>query len=530
MNGILCKVRTACDYSKDILAFGVESEALADGTLQVKLEFPYGSPLKSAADWGHPEHHRTEVVESKDRELILKRTLDRDSYYVAYHSREASETVVSGHEVLITAAGGSLEFTVSFGAEQMTETAEARTVWESSRTGWKNYWEHGGIVELAKSKDKRAVELERRIILSQYLSAINSCGSRPPQETGLTCNSWYGKMHLEMYLWHCAWLPLWNQTEILERSLPWYASHLEEARKNAAVNGYAGARWPKMIASEGIDCPSPVAPLLIWQQPHIIYMLELAYQQNQSKDFLEKYWILIKESAEFMADFTVYNQETGTYDLVSPVIPVQECHRPEDTKNPAFEVAYWRFTLKLAVEWAERLGIACDPLWEKIADHMAGIPHDEHFYLAHDYCPDTFERFNRDHPSMVGAFGLISGDRVDAPMMKNTLNRVMDCWDYTTLWGWDFAMMAMTAVRLHDPEMAIEILLKDTPKNSYVTSGNNFQRLRPDLPLYLPGNGALLLAIPMMTAGYAGCTEALPGFPKNGLWTVEYENINPYFK
>lgn len=96
------------------------------------------------------------------------------------------------------------------------------------------------------------MELERRIILSQYLMAVNSSGSTPPQETGLTCNSWYGKMHLEMYLWHCAWLPLWNHSDLLDRSLRWYREHLPEAEENAARNGYKGARWPKMIATEGI--------------------------------------------------------------------------------------------------------------------------------------------------------------------------------------------------------------------------------------------------------------------------------------
>ena len=84
-------------------------------------------------------------------------------------------------------------------------------------------------------------------------------------------------------------------------------------------------------------------------------------------------------------------------------------------------------------------------------------------------------------------------------------------------------MMAMTATRLGLPELAMDILLMDSPKNEFVTSGNNFQRLRNDLPLYLPGNGSLLLAVGMMLAGYGG--EDSPGIPKNGMWEVEFENI-----
>ena len=112
--------------------------------------------------------------------------------------------------------------------------------------------------------------------------------------------------------------------------------------------------------------------------------------------------------------------------------------------------------------------------------------------------------------------------------MRATLDKVLECWDFTTMWGWDFAMMAMTDVRLGDPGAAVDILLKDTPKNSYVASGNNYQRMRTDLPLYLPGNGSLLLAAAMMAAGYEGCQEELPGFPKDGNWNVTFENISPF--
>lgn len=527
-DGYGVKVQTACDDQSDTLGFLIESEAFQKG-LAVAVEFPYGSPKISASDWESPKLHKTETVVQKAGYLKIKRTLDRDIYYVIIKS-DACSVQLKGHQIILTPSGRNFRMTAAFRKEDGESDLHADQVMENSRNYWKHFWEKGGMVKLSESEDERALELERRIILSQYLSAVNSCGSAPPQETGLTCNSWYGKMHLEMYLWHCAWTPLWNRTELLERSLPWYVEHIKEAEENAARNGYKGARWPKMIASEGIDCPSAVAPLLIWQQPHIIYMLELAYQQNHSREFLEKYWVLIEKTAEFMVDLAVYNQETGKYDLISPVIPVQECHRPEDTKNPAFEVEYWRFTLRLSVEWAQRLGKEYDPMWKNVGENMAEVPGGNGLYLAHELCPDTFEKFNHDHPSMLGAFGLLPSDRIDKTVMRATLNKVMECWNYPSLWGWDFAVMAMTAVRLGEPELAIDVLMKETLKNSYVASGNNLQKSRKDLPLYLPGNGALLLAIPIMTAGYIGCTEELPGFPKNGKWKVEFEDIEPYFE
>ena len=50
---------------------------------------------------------------------------------------------------------------------------------------WRGFWETGGAIELSGSTDSRAPELERRIVLSQYLTAVNCAGELPPQETGL---------------------------------------------------------------------------------------------------------------------------------------------------------------------------------------------------------------------------------------------------------------------------------------------------------------------------------------------------------
>lgn len=530
-SGSECNVKTACNPSTDTVAFSISSKLLCDKGLQVSMIFPYGSPEISASNWDVPNRHESNIIYQEPSKVIIERILDQDIYYVSIEAeRDVRFDFVDSHHMIIetTKEDNRLEFTTTFSNEKPTCFVNVEAVFTKSKDYWRGFWEQGGMVQLNKSKDPRALELERRIILSQYLSAIQSCGSIPPQETGLTCNSWYGKFHLEMHLWHCAYLPLWDRQHLLGKSLYWYQTHLNEAKENASKNGYKGARWPKMIAYDAIDSPSIIATLLIWQQPHIIYMLELMYQNNKEHSFLEKYWELVKETADFMVDFAVYNKETGKYDLKAPIIPVQEEHDPTITYNPAFEVEYWRFTLKIAQEWAKRLEIKCCELWNKVADNMAECPIYNNLYIAHENCKDTFENFNRDHPSMLGAYGLIDSDRINTNIMKNTLEKVLECWDFATLWGWDFALMSMSAVRLGDPDTAIDILLKDTPKNSYVVSGNNFQKLRTDLPLYLPGNGGLLLAIAMMTAGYKGCNEALPGFPKNGMWEVEYENISKF--
>lgn len=538
LDGTACQLTTACGGENDMVAFVVESEALGK-ELAVAIDFPYGSPDISASDWESEDAHITEIVEEQEGWALLKRTLDKDVYYVGLTLEQCEIKRAGKHRFMVVSLGGkSIGLTVHFQREWKEDERAAdkrdavspmgtTKAFEESRRYWEKFWEKGGVIDLHKSEDSRAMELERRIVLSQYLLALQSSGDMPPQETGLTCNSWYGKAHLEMYFWHEAYLPLFGHTDLLERSLSWYVKHLPEARENAARNGYKGARWPKMVSESCIDCPSPIATLLIWQQPHIIYMLEMAYACGEDKAFLETYYDLVKETAEFMVDFAVFDKERGVYDLRGPVIPVQENHAPMVTKNPAFEVEYWGLTLKIAVEWAKRLGRTFPETWMQVAEHMAPMAVLDGCYLAHDHCPDTYGAFAQDHPSMLCAYGLMDGGRTDREIMGNSLKRVVDCWDYPSLWGWDFAVMAMTAVRLGEPEKAIELLLMDTFKNRYVVSGNNFQEGRGDLPLYLPGNGSLLLAAALMTAGYPG-SGCLPGFPKNGKWEVEFEGIYPF--
>ena len=532
LDGYPVETETVCARSADVLGFSVKSEALKTGRLSVILAFPYGSSDITASDWEHEEWHETGLFSEKAKQgeqtYLFVRRLDGDAYKVRLSIENSSQLIQQKrHAWMLGGNEDVLKFTLALWNEKEPEGKNFAQAVSDSCAGWEAFWNTCGMIDLHESEDERAGELERRIVLSQYLLTIQSMGSVPPQETGLTCNSWYGKFHLEMYPWHCAWAALWNKAELLHGSLNWYKEHLDKAMENAAYNGYRGARWPKMVDRNAVDSPSAIAVLLIWQQPHILWMLDLVYSAQKNDALLEEFWEVIRETAEFMCDFAVFNASKGCYELPEPLIPAQEEHDPRTTRNPAYELEYWRFGLELAADWADKLGKDAGN-WRETAEHMAPLPEKDGCYLACETCPETFEKFNRDHPSMTAAFGLLPGRMVQKEKMRATLKKVLECWDFQTTWGWDFAMLAMTAVRLGDPATAIEILLKDTPKNSYVASGNNYQKTRTDLPLYLPGNGSLLLAAAMMTAGYQGCGEELPGFPWNQKWKVAFENIMPF--
>jgi hypothetical protein len=86
--------------------------------------------------------------------------------------------------------------------------------------------------------------------------------------------------------------------------------------------------------------------------------------------------------------------------------------------------------------------------------------------------------------------------------------------------------MAFTAARLGRGDWAVDSLLLDQKKNTYLRNGHNFQTNQ--LPLYLPGNGGLLTAVAMMAAGWDGCPPGnAPGFPQDGQWVVLHEGLAP---
>jgi hypothetical protein len=532
------RVETACHPTLDIVGVRIVSPLFAAGRLTVELAFPYGNPGKDGADWIKPEAHTTTLTRGAQC-ADFARQLDADRYSARMAWTGACELkTAAAHTFTLQPdrAAGALEFVCGFAAAPFADGFPTLgKVFDESAAQWKSFWSTGGALDLSGSKDPRWFELERRVVLSQYLLAVNEAGSLPPQESGLFNNGWNGKFHLEMHWWHGAHYALWGRWPLFARSLDWYRQTLPSAQRRAQTQGYRGARWPKMVGPDGHDAPSAVGPLLIWQQPHPIFYAELDYRLHPTQATLEKWRAVVNDTADFLASYAFPDSATGKYVLGPPLKTVPENTNPLLTYNPTYELSYWRYGLRIAQQWRARLGLPPEAAWDKVQAGLAPLPMAEGVYLQQEGMLDTFTKWNWEHPSLVGPLGMLPGDGVDPAVMKATVRKVMAEWKWDRCWGWDFPMMAMAAARNGEPALAVDALLHPSKKNGFNAAGLSTGGPFP----YFPSNGGLLYAVALMAAGWdpasskdsAGASRGpqrnAPGFPDDGSWSVKWEGLKP---
>ena len=527
INDTLFDVTTVCHPQKD----GISAKISSEGKYAVKFHFPYptGGFADDGCDWIKNDRHRTAIIHQTRHSVTLERKIDAAVYYVTISwEGKALFTEKEKNYFLLTPANKDLSFSCLFTEHPSPEPPPAFTeTMRAATTYWNAYWRKGAAVDFSECKDPRAKELERRVVLSQYLLAIQCAGSAPPQETGLTYNSWYGKFHLEMMMWHQAQFALWGHPELMERTLTWYRKAYPKAKEIANRQGFDGVRWMKMTDPSGEEAPSSIGSFLIWQQPHLIYLAELLYRQNPSQEILNKYENWVEATADFMYSFADYDKQKDRY-ILKGIIPAQETFNPQDTYNPPFELSYWHYAILTAQKWRERTGKTRKPEWDRLIEKLSPLAEKDGLYLAAESAPDTYQniRYYSDHPAVLGAYGMLPDSKqFNKETMKNTLHWVLAHWNWDKTWGWDYPMVAMNAARLGEPEKAVDALLMDEKTNTYLPNGHNYQDDR--LRIYLPGNGGLLTAIAMMCAGWDGCETVNPGFPNDGKWNVKWEGLKP---
>ncbi|WP_418569407.1 hypothetical protein [Parabacteroides johnsonii] len=527
------KVCTVCHPDKDMIGVSIESELLNDGNMSIYLDFPYpdGRYFKHyIGRYDTISGHTSTFEKLAPNSVRIARTMDDTHYYAtldwtgpATFSRESEKT----HKFLLQPRHTStFSFTCCFSPDPVINVTESvASIERKSAASWEKYWRSGAAVDLSGSKDPRWLELERRIVLSQYLMRANESGLFPPQESGLVNNGWFGRFHFEMIWWHGVHYGLWNRMECFDNYLNVYKDFMPKALERAKSEGRSGARWPKCTGNFNREWPGSAHAYLIWHEPHPIYFAEMQYRQKPVPETLEKWEDIVLNTADYMADYLFYDKKTKQYVLGPPVVVVSENTDPLQTINPIFELGYFRYGLRTALEWADRLGLSEKRTrkWKEVLSKMAPLPVADGVYTTYEGIPDMWTKYTYEHPALTGVYGMLPGDGVDQPTFKRTLEKVSKEWQFNRIWGWDFPMLAMAAARTGQPALAIDMLMHPSAGFQFdehgLATGGPFP--------YFPSNGALLTAVAMMCGGWDGSEGEAPGFPKDGSWTVRYEGFVP---
>lgn len=530
LEGIKVSVETICHPESDQIGVTVKSGLLDENRLWIFFDFPYQNMQQMAhyiGDYDHPLSHTSMLeVNTLDR-VSIKRKMDDLEYYtsVSWESDATFERESESAHRFYLKPGRTNHFSFSCQFDKIKENIHLSPVSDiikASQAEWKKYWMSGAAIDLSESKDSRWKELERRIVLSQYLMKLNESGLYPPQEAGLVNNGWYGRFHFEMIWWHGVHYGLWNRWELCDNYLSLFNKFLPTSIERAKEQGYKGARWPKCTADFDRDWPHPIHATLIWQQPHPIYFAEMDYRLHPTQETLNKWKDVVINSADFMADYAFLDKAKGTYVLGPPIYIVSENTDMMTTQDPAFELGYWRFGLRTALEWCQRLNLPENQKWKEVLDNLSPLPVQDGLYVTHDGIKDMWTKFAFEHPALTGTYGMLPGDGVDKEIFKKTLHKVVSTWNLNHVWGWDFPMMAMAAARLGETELAIDLLMHKAPGFQFdehgLCTGGPFP--------YFPANGGLLTAIAMMCGGWDGIEKETPGFPQNKQWVVKHEGFN----
>ena len=562
---------TTCLGNDGIVALRIESELLKTGDLEVVVDFPWPSSDDGVwvGQFDSPAH--PVILESMEKSSgnsvsfvhkLVTRMDDAVSFdfsrnvQLGWNLSTPCQIVLPSEDnpgkFRITAMSDVMEFFARFAAPlheksggvisvddtsaPLTTVKDVPPVFsnlsfakleQESRERWETFWKSGGAVDLSGSTDARWMELEHRIVLSQFEMRTNSAGDFPSPETGLLgTDPWRGKFHMEMVWWHLSHYYLWGRSDLAERGVSCYFRYKQLAAQLARQLGYKGYKWQKAVGPDGRTAPWIGNQVLLWKQPHPIFFAELDYRIHPTRETLEKWADIVDGTAEHMADYPVFDDDGVAH--LDPVMPPSE---QGITKDTVFDLAYWRWGLDKANEWRERMGKPRSLDWDEVRMALAPLPVNEEGVFVHSAeWFDSFSKRNWEHPDLIGVLGMLPPiDGVDSEIATRTVTKVFHEWQWDRCWGWDFPWMAMAAARTGQQELAIEILLSSSPRNAYDERGVNTGGPCP----YLPGNGGLLYAIALMCAGWEQpapdtlehSLSNAPGFPDNGQWNVRWEGL-----
>ncbi|WP_370479758.1 hypothetical protein [Tamlana flava] len=518
-------VTTYVHPENDQVSVRIESDLIAKGVIKVALDFPYPT-LNNREDWvgdfKKTENNNTLLDKISNTRQDFKREVDDFTYHVSLNYSEGAEFKASKFDdspVYYLEGNGlsELEFSTTYSLDPVSITIpDFNSTKLASSQYWKDFWTTGGAIDLSESTDSRWYELERRIVLSQWLTAVQAAGSWPASESGLmNIDPWRGQFHFEIIFFHQAHFGLWDRWELTDEAISSYQKFIPTARARAKQFGFKGLEWPKSATPSGRSAPWEGNQALLWKQPQPIHFAEIEYKTNPTSETLEKWAEVVEGTAEYMVDFLTLDPETGIYHIQ---LNMGRGEWGDTIDNPQV-LAFWHWGINHAQVWRERMGLKRNPSWDKVLTKLVTFPIKNGIYVDNEGEPmDLTEILGLMPPSK--AVTLETAIRTQASIFESKIDEL-----YRVSWnrkmGWRNGMDAVAYAKMHQPEKALHELIGGLG-TAYGINGVN----RGLGGIYFPTNGALLYAVAVMAAGWEGAPDRnAPGFPDDGSWVVRSEGL-----
>lgn len=194
-NGSNVSVQVWCHPSEPVLGIEIKSGLLTSGDLGVFFDFPYSYVSKFDAPYvgvwdAKATPNNTVSVQSKSSNTVsFKHMIDDNTVRLEaeWSTKKASifgPLADTNKFVLTPSDSNTLKLVVFFPADgnaSHTKLPSYDSIASLSKAWWYKYWTSGAFIDLSTTDNVNATELQRRIVLSQYLVAVNEASDNPPQ-------------------------------------------------------------------------------------------------------------------------------------------------------------------------------------------------------------------------------------------------------------------------------------------------------------------------------------------------------------
>jgi hypothetical protein len=183
------RIETRADSQSDTVGISIESSLLSNGTVGVFFDFPLPTRNKFDAPYVgvfNATANHTTVLSTAGRNASIRHDLDATTYYTSIRwdiDANMSGPADDTHRYVLNTNSGctQLHLSVTYSPKPYAKTPSFDEIKAMTESWWEAYWSIGAFIDLTSSSSPDATELQRITILSQYLVAVNSGSSNPPQ-------------------------------------------------------------------------------------------------------------------------------------------------------------------------------------------------------------------------------------------------------------------------------------------------------------------------------------------------------------